>query len=100
MALTYNWILEHLEFASRASSVDEIRIRNSIVTQRIEQELRGGDIEPQQPPPRDTRELDAAWERLEQTAQRDDIDGQVKEDIMVVLGNLDIMYKYTRWGKK
>jgi hypothetical protein len=100
MALTYQWLLEHVEFASQASSVSEIRMRNAIVAQRIQFELQIGETEPVPSLPPDTKGLDEAWSRLEQAIQKPDIDGQLKQDLIVVLANLDCMYRIMRWGKK
>jgi hypothetical protein len=100
MALTYQWLLEHLELASQASSVSEIRMRNAIVIQRIQQELQRGETEPSSSLPSDTKELDEAWGRLEQAIQKPEIDYQLKKDLVIVLANLDCMYRIMRWGKK
>jgi len=100
MALTFQWLLEHIEFASQASSVSEIRMRNAIVIQRIQQELQKGETEPAVSLSPDTKELDEAWSRLEQGLQKPDVDAQVRKDLLVVLANLDCMYRIMRWGKK
>jgi hypothetical protein len=100
MALTFQWLLEHIELASQASSVNEIRMRNAIVIQRIQQEIQKGETEPPPSLSPDTKELDEAWNRLEQTAQKPDIDAQMRRDLLVVLANLDCMYQIMRWGKK
>ncbi len=92
--------MEHIELASQASSVDEIRMRNAIVIQRLQQEIQKGDTEPQLPPPRDTKDLDESWGRLEQEVQKSDINEQLRHDIIIILANLNYMYQLTRWGKK
>jgi len=100
MAVTLQWLLEQVELTSQASTVSAMRVRNAIVLQRIQQEIQAGETEPQQPPPKDTKDLDEAWDRLEQLTQKPDIEIQLRSDLIIVLANLDYMYRLSRWGKK
>ena len=96
MAISFDWILDKLNWASKASSLNEVLVRNSIISQRINQEIGLGEKEPLSVI-KDTKKLDEAILRIN---QKTDIDMQLKSDINTILEDLNAMYILSRQGKK